>query len=456
MVLKKLLIFTFLIFVHLLILLKIQFIAWPEMLSYPYLLERGYLIYKDIINPYPPLLPFLLQIYYKIIGLNLFSLKLFTLVLIVLTDILLFLVVKKIFNFRQAILTLAIFILLQSSLEGNGLWFDLAISPLLIISYYLSYKIIKSPHNRLVLIFLVGLTLGLAFLVKQTSGFIILSLAFLFRRKITAFLTYSLAVLTPLALVSLIMLRSGIYNDYLFWVYKYPFEHIRSPGFLLYPTIKQSAVLILLLIPPACTILRYKNDSRISPILFLFFPLLLFAFPRFSYFHLQPVLAFISISAAYALQKLVKEKKLIIAAGYLSAVLLIFVYFFLKLANQEPRFFDKNTLKIASVLHNKLSGKGYIYFYNLSSEYFVMADLLPAKPWVDTFPWYLEVNGLQDKIVSKLKQDNIEYVVSRDFGKEGRYIPGSYRPSEINQYIQTNFIPYEKITNDIVILQRVY
>ena len=39
---------------HLLLVKVTQFVAWPEMLIYPYLLSRGFSFYGDIIQPYMP------------------------------------------------------------------------------------------------------------------------------------------------------------------------------------------------------------------------------------------------------------------------------------------------------------------------------------------------------------------------------------------------------------------
>jgi len=55
---------------HLFILIHLQFTSWPEMFSYPYLLNNGFNLYKDIALPYQPLLMLILSVVYKIFGYN--------------------------------------------------------------------------------------------------------------------------------------------------------------------------------------------------------------------------------------------------------------------------------------------------------------------------------------------------------------------------------------------------
>lgn len=452
-----------LISIHLLILIKIQFIAWPEMLSYPYLLQKGYLLYKDIINPYPPVLPYLLLFYFNLFGLNLFSLKLITLLVITIIDLLIVLVVRKIFNTKLALLSLVIFVFFQPALEGNGLWFDLLITPFLLLVYYLGNLIFNKKKEKSLAIYILflGLVLGFAFLVKQTVGFIFLSfLLFIFFllkglfKKVVFLSLYILSFLIPILFISYFMYNLGLLGDYLFWVYLYPFQHIQNTGFPLYPTVKQLLVLSFLTIPIVYSLVKFKSESKLLPLFAVFGPSLLFIVPRFSYFHIQPVLPFVTILTAYFLSRLLKRNRLTFAVLYLLGILIICSYFFAKNFDKEPRFYDKETIRIAFLLKERLPGLEPIFFYNVSSEYFVISGLLPSKPWVDTFPWYLGVNGLQQRITQNLNSQQVNYVVFKKFASEGNNIPGSYKPKTIDSYIQSNYIDFEGVSNTIRILKR--
>ncbi len=455
-------VFLIILLFHIFILCLIQLVVWPEMLSYPYLLNKGYLLYKDIINPYPPLLPYLLKFYYGIFGLNFAALRLLSVLVVIITDCLLFLIVKKIFNPKYALLTLSIYILLQSSFEGNGIWFDLVITPLLILSYFLSYKLIflKRKNHSFQNSFALGLVLSFAFLIKQTSALVILSITLLiicfkkYKSDQKILLIYLLGILTPIVVISFFIFNQGIFSDYLFWVYQYPFIHIKSPGFALLPTIKQWFILIILLIPSLITIVKYQSQASIKSLSYILIPALFFVFPRFAYFHLQPVLPFIAICFAFAFYQQSGKKQLLVSLILVTVLLTIYGYFLGKGVNKPPRFYDKKTLGIAKLLKEEYQGQGNLYFYNLSSEFYVLADLLPVKPWADTFPWYLEVPYLQEKIISELISSRTKYIVYRKFNQEGKYIPGSYIPVLIDRYIELNYLPFEKIDDDIYILKK--
>jgi len=451
-----------LIVIHYLVLTQIQFIAWPEMFSYPYLLSKGYLIYKDIINPYPPILSWILQAFYIVLGTSLFSLKAITYIFILITDLLVFKIVKKILNFQYALFSLLIYILLQSSFEGNGLWFDLALTPILLFCFYIFYNIHKLKDRTIPKhIYLLGTYLSLAFLIKQTVGFFVilsgLLITYIFRKNRNLFkflITYIISLIVPLLITSLIVYKNGIFNDYLFWVFRYPFVHLQSTGFKLFPTLKQIILLIILLFPLLFFITQKIKVFIISFTGIWFLVSLSFIYPRFSYFHLQPCLPYIAILISYLLFEIKKVYQKILIYSYLFIILIIFSYFFSKYFRLEPRFYNRETINISKRLNNELINAGEVFFYNTSSEFFVIGKLLPSKPWVDTFPWYLETKEVQKNIIKALENNRIEFVVYREFGNETSFTPGSYVPSFLDQYIRNNYQQYKKISENIWILKR--
>src|SRR3990167_1746027 len=95
---KKIMIYIFfliIISVHSLILSNIQFTAWPEMFSYPYLLNNGFMLYRDQALPYQPLLVLILSKIYIIFGYDINVLKIFTWGIILINDLLIFLISQK-------------------------------------------------------------------------------------------------------------------------------------------------------------------------------------------------------------------------------------------------------------------------------------------------------------------------------------------------------------------------
>ena len=81
---------TFAIIFHFFLLSKLQFTAWPELLSYPYFFASGLKLYKDFIMPYPPGLIFYLVLTFKYLGFSPESLKYSFWLLVLFTDLALF------------------------------------------------------------------------------------------------------------------------------------------------------------------------------------------------------------------------------------------------------------------------------------------------------------------------------------------------------------------------------
>jgi len=56
---------------HFFLLSNLQFTDWPEMFSFPYLVNNGFNLYKDMIHIYPPILTLALAAVFKFFGLGL-------------------------------------------------------------------------------------------------------------------------------------------------------------------------------------------------------------------------------------------------------------------------------------------------------------------------------------------------------------------------------------------------
>src|SRR3972149_11721450 len=149
-----------LLLVHLFFLFSLRFTAWPEMLAWPYLVIKGWLPYRDIAIAHTPLLILDISVFYKIFGVGIIQLKIYSWLLILLIDASLFYIAKKLWGLKTAALALIIFIPLQIFYEGNGLWFDYALTFLGLMTFYsiLARKFAWA-----------GIFWALGFLTKQTA-----------------------------------------------------------------------------------------------------------------------------------------------------------------------------------------------------------------------------------------------------------------------------------------------
>jgi len=233
--------------------------------------------------------------------------------------------------------------------------------------------------------------------------------------------------------------QKNLVEDFLFWVFYFPFfKASKMPGYILLPTIRQFAVLIglFLLFTP---IIRRKFE--INLIVTCALTLILFAYPRFDYFHLIPSIALLSIAFGPAVESYFKRafffKPLILAALiYLS---IFTVRYFINNWQAQVRFFEPEILTAANFLRQITNENEPVYIQNGPDQLLPLSGRIPVKPWADEFPWYLELQGKQEKIVESLKEQNPRFVVYKPYDIGGRYDLGSYRPEKIAYYLDQNY-----------------
>lgn len=418
---------TGLLGLHLALLINLRFEAWPEMLIYPYLLKNGFLLYQDIINPYVPLFTGFLYGVFSLIPLNLQNLKLLTWVIILVSDLLIFHIARKRYDHTPAVIALFFFILVQPLLDGNGLWFDLALVPILLLAFDTA-----SPW-----------LLALAFFVKQS----VLWLLPLFLRQWRKLLS-ALALLF-IATATFFMFQ-GTLNDYLFWAWKFPFTIFPNmPGYKDFGSPRLWLVVVSVFALPLISFLltqpiNKKTISKRQPILWMLMSLM-FIIPRFGFFHLQVALAFAALSLAQASAKIAsvsRLKKAVISLASLGCIGLLGFLWQRHLGlylNQPTRFFEPAILQAAETLKDQTPPDQPILFLNAPDQLMVLAKRIPTKPWAITFPWYLEVPGLQKRFIAAAKDHQVTHVVFSDYQNQGKFTPGSYVPQELNAYIQAEF-----------------
>ncbi len=471
-----------LLLIHLLVLTFLGFTAWPEMTLWPYLVLKGWLPYRDIAMAHNPLLIFDLAIFYKLFGVSLLGLKLYTWTIILLTDILIYVVANKLTKNRSFALCALIFYLLwQPFFEGNGLWFDLALAPLALLIFYFLWK--KE-------FFWSGIFLGIAILVKQTAVWFIapvivqLTLSMWGAHKWRLFVgdlsMLALGSIIPLVFLLLHLLLTNTLSDFYFWAVKFGIFYLpKAPGQVLLPTIKQILALTVpfALILPA---LFFKKERKLILILLVWF---LFAslgvYPRWSLFHFQPALPFLAIisglvlveaagyeffhptlsvgnlfSSALArspgqgkkggknvgLSKIVTRRPLVIFIFVLLVIsgTIYFQFRFYKLNFRAgDRFFEKETLGMAYWLKQNTKPNEKIFIFNSWDNLYAMSNTLPAtRPWVPILPWYLEYPGIQEKIVADLEKNKPELMVFEPYKVAGL---GSYQPKQIDKFMKANY-----------------
>lgn len=419
---------------HFIILQHFQFTAWPEVFSYPYLLNNGFDLYKDIALPYQPILVIVLALVYEVFGYNLLVIQFFTWMLIASSDLLILLISRKLLGKTiRSLWPVAVYVLIQPLTSGNMLWFDLATVPFILLG------ILFSLNKQF---FLAGIFWGIPFFIKQQTGVAILFLIiyFLFTKRfqnsIKFFLGFALIALSVLIFVSL----GNIFNDYFFWTTVVPlFWYPKLPGYSNWPTILQFLVVALIFLPGVMLAVRnLKTSDNLKMILLAWLGLFLIAFPRFDYFRFQPALAVYMVLLAAILKK--ENLKYLILPIILAA--LILTRNNLANLNLPARFYGSEELMLAKRIKDLTLPNERVYMLGVPSIGYVLSNRLPPKPWIDNYVWYLEIEGLQEKVIQGFERDTPKVIFWKTPQQGNWYDLGTYQPKKLTEYIKKY---YEKI-----------
>lgn len=442
---KKAYLLIALLSLHFLILFNIRFTAWPEMLSYPYLFSNGFKLYTDFIYPYPPLLTLLLAGFYKIFGLNILALKSISWLFVLGGDIFLFLGARKILKKESlAFLLLVPYVLIQSFLDGNMLWFDNAlVLPVAGALYFLLNWIEdKKPKN----LFWTSLFLTIGVFIKQTAVvyFLIFLIFYFWNQKKIIANELGKILLPPILFGGTFLsylLLSGSFNDFWLWAFYYPLTFwSKFPGYQdLTLTVQEKLVFALTLIPLTVSFLVWKkvlkDKSFIGTLLFLFASILA-VYPRFTYFHLQPVFATSFLASAIILSHLKRYWYLIL----LGTISIFIIYPTLNYSfTKSIRFYDDEDQKVINIVSALSSKEETVSLIALNSSVYVFADRLPPKPWADNFGWYFEVPSWQEKTVKGFEENPPDKIFYKVPERGNWFDLGVYRPQKLVDYMNKHY-----------------
>lgn len=371
-----------LIILHLLLSGIVRYIAWPENLLWPYLYNHGFKLYDNIFYIYTPLY------FYSLIFL---PILLHSYLIIIVTDILLFLAGKRKF------LPLLLFIPLQIYFEGNGSWPDQMLVPLFLTAYLL--------FNRQ-RYFLTGIVLATALLTKQTALYF--TLLFLRPRVILGLFF----VMLPF----LIFQNQNFYDQTINYIFSH---HFANTSQTLLPTVSQFIVVAVVFLPAIV-----GKDSRL---ILLMLAASLGVFTRFGYFHLQPALPFTALLLS-------KKPKF---------MLLFLPVFFLFLKNNlgaSPKFLEPKFYQAAREINKYIKPGEKTLILNYWDHYYYLTNTVPiGNFFISSTPWNLTYPGIEEKILSFLRRETPEYIVYSDCALAQNTC---FKPLKIDEHIRNN---YQKI-----------
>jgi hypothetical protein len=425
---------------HLLFLLKLKFTAWPEMLLWPYLIIKGWLPYQDIAIAHTPLMLADLAIFFKLFGVGITQLKIFTWILILILDYAVFSISKKLWNTRVAIFSLIPFVLWQLFFDGNGLWFDIYMGLFALLSFYFVKK-----KNLL----FAGIFWALAVISKQTAVWFLLPIAVELvkgkrhelKEKTTNFIFGGgvIFILFTLLLFTLHLLPS--FYD---WAIKFGiFILPRAAGQIQLPNLKNLFVAVfpfLIFIP-----LVLSEKKKDWSLMIWAIAGAMGAYPRFEYFHFQPSIPYLAIAAGTFFSNINwKDFQIkVYSVLYVLGSLCLLSGFFLRNYNEGTRFLEREVLDVSTYVKSHTDDGDRIFVMNWWDNIYPLTDTLPGNdPWVPQLSWYIDIPGIQESIVNDLRIEKPKLILLNPYSNTGL---SSYQPKLIYDYVIGNYRLKEKI-----------
>ncbi|HCH59305.1 MAG: hypothetical protein UX80_C0002G0062 [Candidatus Amesbacteria bacterium GW2011_GWA2_47_11b] len=415
--------------VQVFILSNVQFTPWPEMLLWPWLINQGWVPFTDLILAHTPLLYLSLSLWYRLVGPGLIALKIFTWIYILITATALWIITIKQSGKKSAAISLLLYFMMQTIYQGNGVWFDLALAPMsLLIYYFLTSQRVG----------MAGILFSVSFFIKQTSFWLIFPIIWqlLTTRSVQRFLTA--AVVTSVIILSMFALI-GILDDFYLWTIRVGvFSLSRSQWQSQWPTLSQAIVFLFL--PFVVSVFDYKLA-----------PWIIFAslgvFPRWELFHFQPALPFLVLGLV---QISIKNRKFF--SVLLVLISLLYFRVLIRDWGKPDRFFDPDTLQAVQFIQAQTKPSDNLYVFNYWDHIYFLSNRLPAtRPYVPSFPVFLNISGIQLEMVKDLEANRPPFVVYHPLEKSGY---GSYNPRPLWDYLNKDYQVYQKISDQLWILKR--
>jgi 4-amino-4-deoxy-L-arabinose transferase-like glycosyltransferase len=382
----------------------IEFTAWPEMLAWPYLMLHGWLPYRDIAIAHTPLMLLVLTTFYKLVGVGILQLKIFTWSLMALNLFLTYWVTNKVFNRKTAVIAACVYLPLSIYYQANGLWFDLALVPFVLLLYYFLFQK-KFLHS--------GVIFGLGILTKQTFSYLLIPVAISLINKLKDLTTHNpnqtiikirqfiFGGTIVLIFASILMYMAGIADDFYFWAVKFGVGYLpNASGQVNLPNIKQFVVQVF---PFSIAVLN-------PTLLIWIIPSLLGVYPRWELFHFQPALPFLSMVIA---QQVISQKFKYVVFVYLLVTTIIVGRGVYRNIKTVTRFYESDVQKISQDIRSR--GAKKIYVINYWDNIYALSNTIPStKPLIPNIPWYLEVEGVKESIEGDVKTELPDAVVVKD------------------------------------------
>jgi hypothetical protein len=392
-----------------------------EFSLYPYLVGRGFLPYRDLVDQHFPTLlfgPFSLPAFLTSNPWPLLGLFLVTLCL---TDIFLYASLVR-FKVKAPLVWLVLFIVSSVYFSGYILWIETFVNLLLSLWIFLSFS--KNNLHR----FVSGFLLSQILLLRPTIAPALLLLLFSFSGFSWGLV---LGGLLGLAIPTLFIVKQGLIGEFLRLAIWFNRDIYPKEAFL-FPAKRQILFLLAWLAPIGYSLLRSKKYLYIAVLACT----LVLAYPRFGYEHLQPLYLLAVIFWAISTKK-----------PSVPVYLFIIIFFCLNLVSaiRHPygNFYLTSEVQKAAGQIRVLQGQT-IYFLGVPDILYRLSGKMPPNyTYVPSLPWYLHQKYLQDKIIFSLEQSRSPVLVDFTATVDGKNVVST--SGSVIEYIKMNYTKGDKV-----------
>jgi len=392
-----------------------------EFTLYPYLVSRGFLPYRDIIDQHFPTLlfgPFSFPAFLTANPWPLLGLFLLTLCL---TDIFFYASLIR-HQVKKPFVWLLLFVISSVYFSGNILWIETFVNFLLSLWLFSSFSP-KKLHQ-----FISGFILSQILLLRPTIAPATLILVLSLSRFSWPLIVGGLVgVAIPLLfLVKQEALASFYRVAIQFNRQVYPQSARLLPG-------KREIFYLVLWLAPAFIFL-FKNKKYW--LILALGCLVLLAYPRFGYEHLQPLF----LIATFLWAKHSKRPNFV---GYLFIVLFFCLNLIAVIRQPQGKFSLSPDIQNAAAQIKKIPSQTIYLLGDSDILYPLSGKMPPDYTYVPSLPWYFSQKDFRDKIVTSLKNSNAPVLIDFQATIDGVNIASS--SGDLVEYIKMNYTEGGKI-----------
>jgi hypothetical protein len=163
------------------------------------------------------------------------------------------------------------------------------------------------------------------------------------------------------------------------------------------------------------------------------------AYPRFEYFHFQPAIPFLAIASGIFFSTKFSKDTLIktFIVFYALGSVYLFGGFFMRNFKEGVRFYGSDVQDVVSYIKSNTTSNDKIFVMNWWDNIYPLTDTLPATdPWVPQLSWYMEIPGVQEKMVEGLVSSKPGLIILNPYSETGL---SAYVPQKVYNYVIANY-----------------